>query len=54
MLEKSSVFIKYYIKILGLKTTRSVDELLVNTHCDTVQECLSSAENNTLISTAII
>lgn len=56
MLENSSsmFFIKYYLKILGLKITCSVDELLVNTHCDTVQECLSSAEDNTLISTAII
>lgn len=56
MLENSSsiFFIKYYLKILGLKIICSVDELLVKTHSETVQECLLSAEDHTLISTAII
>lgn len=56
MLENSSsmFFIKYYLKILELKIICSVDELLVNTHCDTVQECLSPAEDNMLISTETI
>lgn len=50
----SIFFIKYYLKFLGLKIICTVDELLVNTHYETVEECLSSVEDHTLISTAII